>query len=86
MGKTAWEIGVGVRLVQRVKNGGCGGLPTLFPVEFLFRRTGGDLYGFLTALTRLARVPALVIFVYHGWSLRTVRRHGAEGNLGLAGF
>lgn len=55
-----------------------GGLLGRFVVEWLFRTGHGSLYGALTVLTGLMQLAALLVFVYHLWSLRTSRRSQAQ--------
>lgn len=43
-------------------------------VEFWLRRTGSDVAGALTVLTGLMQLAALLIFIWHLWSLRLSRR------------
>lgn len=62
-----------------------GGLLARFLVEAAFRRGAGDLYGALTVLTGVAQLAAMLIFVYHVWSLRTARRGAAPSGRGEAG-
>lgn len=51
-----------------------GGLLGRFFVESAFRTEGGDLYGALTVLTGIVQLAAMLVFVFHLWSLRLSRR------------
>ena len=51
-----------------------GGLLGRFVVESLFRTQGGDLYGFLTVVSGVMQILAMVLFIYHLWWLRRSRR------------
>jgi hypothetical protein len=51
-----------------------GGLIARFFVETAFRSGGGDLYGALTLLTSVMQLSAMLVFVFHLWSLRLSRR------------
>jgi hypothetical protein len=55
-----------------------GGLLGRFAVESLFRSSGGDLYGALTVLTGVMQVAAMLVFVFHIWSLRLSKRAQAK--------
>ena len=51
-----------------------GGLLGRFVAEGLFRTHGGDVLGALTVLTGFMQFAAMIIFVFHLWSLRPARR------------
>jgi hypothetical protein len=55
-----------------------GGLLGRFVVEWAFRSGHGSVYGALTVLTGLMQLAALLVFVWHLWSLRTSRRAQAS--------
>ena len=61
------------------------GLLGRFVVEYAFRRYGGDLWGALTVLTGVMQVAAVLVFVYHLWSLRLSRRDKARRERKAAG-